>query len=291
MRLLKILSIGAFVVLTGIILTLNHLIPLKQSDKKIKQYFSERQINLRIHHLDHDGKNIRVLESFSNTSDSNLLVIVHGAPGSATDYTPYLEDSSLLQNFRIIAIDRPGYGKSDYGNAVTSITAQAEALKRVIDNFPAKKVILAGHSYGGPIAAKFAMDHPDKVDALVMLAPVNDPDNERIFWFSPISKWKLTKWPFAKAYNVASREKYAHAAELAKIQAGWAQLEVPTIHAHGTKDEIAPMINVNFSQKNIAPEILETVIFPNAEHDIPWSKFEAIKAILLKALNRVKERV
>jgi pimeloyl-ACP methyl ester carboxylesterase len=43
----------------------------------------------------------------------------------------------------------------------------------------AKKPILVGHSLGGPVAARLAMDYPDEVGGLILVAPSIDPELEK----------------------------------------------------------------------------------------------------------------
>ena len=51
-----------------------------------------------------------------------------------------------------------------------------------------------GHSYGGPVVARMAIDYPDRVAGLVLLASSADPEPQ---WVKPIqrfAKWPVIKW-------------------------------------------------------------------------------------------------
>jgi len=125
-----------------------------------------------------------------------LLLLIHGAPGAWYGYIHTMDDSLLQQKFKMVSVDRLGYGKSDYGRAELSVPLQALAIKKVMDeeNTSGKKVYLFGRSYGAPIAAWLAIYYPQQVEKLFMISPVIDPEKEKFFWFSSIGKWKFTQW-------------------------------------------------------------------------------------------------
>ncbi len=50
--------------------------------------------------------------------DLPLVVLVHGTPGSSNGFMDYLADSLLPEKAQLIALDRPGFGDSDYGKTV-----------------------------------------------------------------------------------------------------------------------------------------------------------------------------
>ncbi len=61
------------------------------------------------------------------------LLFVHGTPGSWDAFQNYLKNSGLLQHYRIISIDRPGFGYSDFGN-VRNISQQAAIISAWMDS-------------------------------------------------------------------------------------------------------------------------------------------------------------
>ncbi len=84
---------------------------------------------------------------------------------------------------RSILFDRFGTGWSDAGPFPRSTAREAEELNTLLDNAGEKgPFILAGHSYGGLLAANFARRHPDKTAALVLL----DPTPPDAFVYAPV---------------------------------------------------------------------------------------------------------
>src|SRR3546814_18455192 len=54
--------------------------------------------------------------------------------------------------------------------------------------------IVVGHSLGGPIAAKLAMDYPDRVRGLLLLAPSVAPALEAPRWYQRLATWRVVQW-------------------------------------------------------------------------------------------------
>ncbi len=259
----------------------------RKSDAQSMDYFQKRKVALQIHRKSLQDREIRYLEVNRLEADAPLVVFVHGAPGSAREFHNYLTDSMLLSKARLISIDRPGYGYSGYGKSEPSIEKQTEAVCAVVESFPqASKVILVGHSYGGPIIAKCAMMHPDRFDALMMLAPVNDPESEKVFWYANFAKWKLTRWMLSKAWRVSGDEKFAHVEELKKMEQDWSQISIPIVHIHGDKDKmLAPPGNITFSEHHIPSKFLKMIVIKDTGHLIPWTDYDRVRTELLNLLN------
>ncbi len=285
LKVLKILSITFLVLFILILLAMNFLIPFKESDEKLTSYFAERNVEVHIHHQEYQGKPIRFIETKgTDAPDSTLVIFVHGAPGSLSDHKAFLADSLLLTRTRMISVDRLGYGGSHYGDSETGMAAQARFLKFIADQYPHDKLVLCGHSFGGPIVAKFGMDYPDITDKVIMLAPLNEPASEPMFAISYFAKWKLTRWVLPKAIKVAADEKFTHVAELQQLYDEWKTLKVPILHIHGTKDVLAPISNVKFSEDHIPGNLLETIVLEDVNHFLPWSHFDLVKQEVLKSL-------
>ena len=110
------------------------------------------------------------------------LVLIHGASGSLRDFTFDLMDR-LKGRYRIIAVDRPGLGRSErpkgYGgawnNAAVPPGLQARLLEAAAREVGLTNPIILGHSYGGAVALAWALEHPDETAGLVLLAAASNP--------------------------------------------------------------------------------------------------------------------
>ncbi len=261
----------------------------RTDDVKTLDYFHQKGLAASVRRTEFEGKSMRYVAAVDTLNKHlPLVVFVHGAPGSSDNYTAYLADAELRQNTQMIAVDRLGYGYSEYGCPETSLAKQAASIQHVIDQYNAEKIILIGHSYGGAIIAKMAMDRPEKILAIIMLAPAIDPDNEKIFWFSHFGRWKLTKWMLNGDLRVAGDEKFSHVRELEKIRMHWKDLKTTVVHIHGQKDKIVPYENLNFSKNHIKAAYLHTINLPNANHFIPWNRFPLVKKEILNICQKTK---
>jgi len=160
------------------------------------------------------------------------VIFVHGTPGEAMGWIDYL--AAVPRGMRFIAIDRPGFGKSGPDDATTSLAAQADAIARLASSLNLAPVILVGHSLGGPIVARFAVDHPGKAAALVILAGSLDPAQEDVPWIQHVGD----SWPVVgmlpRAIRNANREIITLEAELRQMEPLLGTVSVPVFVLHGT---------------------------------------------------------
>ena len=92
----------------------------------------------------------------------------HGFLGGGGYFAPQM--AVLGKSFDIIAPDLPGFAGSSTEPAVNSIKAFSEAQVGLFDDLGISQFQLLGHSMGGMVALQTALDHPDRVSALVLYA-------------------------------------------------------------------------------------------------------------------------
>src|SRR6185295_14483737 len=166
-----------------------------------------------------------------------------------------------------VALDRPGYGKSGEGKPVTSIKEQAEMIKPLFDlNRSKHPAVLVAHSYGGPIAVQIAMDYPETVKAMILLAPQIDPDNEKQFAINKLANLKVIQWMMPKMWYTAYWEKRTHVDELKKMHNEWNKISTPTVYMFGDKDGIVPPANAQYAKRMVTNAPMEMIEFPNENH-------------------------
>lgn len=96
------------------------------------------------------------------------VVLLHGVPTSAYVYREIVR--AMFEEFDCIAFDWPGFGNSEKPRGLDlSHRARAEHLKAVLDELGLARVHLVGHDIGGPAALLFAVEHPERVERLVLL--------------------------------------------------------------------------------------------------------------------------
>lgn len=105
-------------------------------------------------HLKIAGKNI----AFSDTGEGPCLVLLHGFTESSGIWKRFIR--SLSKEFRVVAIDLPGFGMSDCLAEVHTMDLMAEVAKKVLHGRGIRHCVMAGHSMGGYVALAFARLYP-----------------------------------------------------------------------------------------------------------------------------------
>ncbi|WP_420584943.1 alpha/beta fold hydrolase [Ruegeria sp.] len=100
------------------------------------------------------------------------IVMIHGLTGQLQHFTYALVDM-LADDYHVIAVDRPGCGYSTRDNPdLGRLPEQARMIQEFLDTKGVTDAVLVGHSLGGAVSLAMALDHPDKIKALALLAPL-----------------------------------------------------------------------------------------------------------------------
>lgn len=103
------------------------------------------------------------------------LALIHGANGNLRDFT-FSMTARLKDRFRVIAVDRPGHGYSGRPAAGgDDPRVQARLIAGAASALGAERCLVAGHSYGGAVAAAWALERPDQVAGAAILAGATHP--------------------------------------------------------------------------------------------------------------------
>jgi pimeloyl-ACP methyl ester carboxylesterase len=97
---------------------------------------------------------------------SDAVLLLHGQPGGAADWEGVVQHLSGRAD--VLAIDRPGW---DGRSRARDLAGNARAALAALDERGIARATVAGHSLGAAIAAWLAVHHPDRLDALVLVAP------------------------------------------------------------------------------------------------------------------------
>ena len=96
------------------------------------------------------------------------LLLVHGYGASTASYAPLLAE--LSTTFRVLAVDLPGFGRSDRRAGDYSTAALADLLARILDEKQIPAAHVVGHSFGGAVVMAFAQRHPQRLRRLVVIS-------------------------------------------------------------------------------------------------------------------------
>jgi len=210
------------------------------------------------------------------------LFFIHGSPGSWNAYKKYLTDTLLLKKYRMIAIDRPGFGYSDFGKA-EDLQTQSKwitAFIKTIGN--GKPLVLVGHSLGGPVVTKLATENPSWYKHLVILAGSVDPNAEKPEEWRRYIMLKPFRFLIPGALRPANDELWYLKKDLLDMQPDLKKITSDVTIIHGTKDPLVPFSNVAFMNAAfVNAKSINTIVIENGNHFIPWEHFEEIRKALL----------
>lgn len=145
------------------------------------------------------------------------VVFIHGNPGCSLDFAGIQE---RLGGRRSFSVDRPGSGWSEREWAALTPQAQARRIREALREAGARDVVLAGFSFGGPVSVAWALQFPEEVKALALLAPVGDPA-------SPMEQdaaQRMLAWPL---WGLVASWTFAPAVFPLAAPGGWAKAFAP----------------------------------------------------------------
>ncbi|MCU0375492.1 MAG: alpha/beta hydrolase [Chitinophagaceae bacterium] len=257
----------------------------RTSDTDAKKAFSQKGVALKTGFFAAaNGRQLHYVQTGDSTAPT--IYFIHGTPGSWDNFKNYLLDSALLQHFRLIAVDRPGFGYSNFGKSLP-VAEQVRMLNEFVSfNKNGKPAILAGHSLGGPIVVAMAAADTAVAQTLLLLAASVSPLHE------PAEKWRKALAnpllnPFVPgAFRPSNAELLDFKTYVNQMPALLRQVRCTTYIMHGTKDMFVPYGNLAYADSSLinAP-VVNLITLPGENHFIPWTKFDDIRQLLLYMYN------
>jgi pimeloyl-ACP methyl ester carboxylesterase len=150
--------------------------------------------------IDIGGGAIHVLDRLAKGEERGAVLLIHGASGNASDMFVALAETLARRGFRVLGVDRPGHGWSDRigGRAASSPVLQADALRRAAEKLGVAKAVVAAHSLGAVAGLAMALNHPEFVRALTLIAPVSHPWPGGVAWYYAVGAHPLFGPPFRR---------------------------------------------------------------------------------------------
>lgn len=143
------------------------------------------------------------------------LVLIHGLGNEADTWRHVIP--RLASRFRVIALDLPGFGRSDKPRRAYTVQFFGEVLLQLLDALGIARAGLVGHSLGAIIAHSVALQQPGRVGRLVLVsgglfAPSQKLDAAMLILLTPgVGEWLYRR--FQKDADAAYRSLepyYAH---------------------------------------------------------------------------------
>jgi pimeloyl-ACP methyl ester carboxylesterase len=155
--------------------------------------------------LELDGERIHYIDQGAGPP----LFLIHGLGSQLRNFT-YALVGRLANEFRVIAVDRPGSGYSTRSpGADARLRAQAQVLAKAIGALKLDRPLIVGHSMGGAVALAIGLDHPECASGLALVAPLTQVVETTPAVFrgvdikSPLMRW-IVAWTLAAPAGILS---------------------------------------------------------------------------------------
>ncbi|WP_321801314.1 alpha/beta hydrolase [Caballeronia sp. J97] len=139
--------------------------------------FTQVRGDLRLHHFE--------------AGAGRPVVFIHGSGPGASGFSNFKHNypAFAAAGHRAIVVDLPGYGQSSKpADVAYTLDFFVGALRAQLEALGVGPAVLLGNSLGGAIALKYALDYPDSVDGLIMMAPGGVEDRETYFRMEGIQR-------------------------------------------------------------------------------------------------------
>ena len=224
------------------------------------------------------------------------VIFIHGSGQGASGFSNFCQNSPYFaeHGFRALMPDLPGFGYSSTPeDAKYELDFYVSAIKQFVDGLGLKSLVLVGNSLGGAISLKFAMDYPDYISKLILMAPGGIEPQEVYAQMSglhalfrvvyspdPISReglrsvLSLQLWDESLLTDQIVEERYAIAKDQPK--AVWTTMKVPFLGGDlekitcpvlvfwGSDDRFLPVSGAQVMAKNCPNS--RTIVFSRCGH-------------------------
>ena len=136
---------------------------------------------------DVDGTTLHYVDS--GTGDP--IVLLHGASSSLMDFEASIA-LPLRKNFRVISIDRPGYGYSRrHPGQWNDPAIQARLVNSLLRRLGVERATFVGHSLGGAVVMAYALAYPQQTTRIVLLGGATHPWESGVAWSNHVATWPV----------------------------------------------------------------------------------------------------
>jgi pimeloyl-ACP methyl ester carboxylesterase len=237
------------------------------------------------------------LHYVANGSKQNpALIIIHGTPGDWRQYSRYLFNESLLSMYRVVVIDRPGWGGSVLGQqqAYANFSLQAKIIASLAallrEQSQHQPVILMGHSLGSSLAPQVALDFPELIDGLLLFAGTLDPALAQPRWFNYVAALPFAPQIIGDELVRANQEIFALEENVNRMSQRYPQLKAMTIVVQGMNDELVYPANIDFAERTFNPHTTTFVRLENEGHLFPMTRPSDVVSWTNSLLKKIKQQ-
>lgn len=213
---------------------------------------------------------------FDNQKNSQPVICLHGWGQSYHSFDHLI--SALNNDYRVVAIDLPGFGKSQEPTTPFSIYDYEEILDNFITKLKLENVIIVGHSFGGRIGIIYANNHKQNLSKLVLTGAAGIKPKKTLLQKIKSYHYKFMKlltktfifsqWRDDLLKNSGS-EDYKNASDMMKkvlvnvvnedLKPLIPNISAPTLLYWGIEDDATPIIDAYYMEEFIPNSTLYSV--------------------------------
>ncbi len=247
---------------------------MRTSDASALKDFDKKGIPANIQTDTLNGHLLHYVQTGISTAPT--LFFIHGSPGSWDAFKNYISDSAWLKKYRLISIDRPGFGYSNFGKA-EKVMDQCKLIAAFIEKHNnGQPLFLVGHSLGGPMVLDITAQLKTMVNGCVVLAGSVSPALEGKENYRYIIDAFPLRYFIPGAFRPSNTEVKYFKKEVAPMAAIIPEIKCPILVIHGDKDQFVPVGNAAFIKAQ-NPAHTTVKIIAGANHFIPWQHEAFIK--------------
>lgn len=225
------------------------------------------------------------------------LIIVHGTPGDWQQYARYLLNEQLLEQFYVVVIDRPGWGKSTLASPsnIASFAEQSVIIsglvKELRQNSDNQAVILMGHSLGASLIPRVAMDYPELIDGLLIFAGTIDPQLTSPRWFNYAARLPVINAMIGDAFQRSNKEIFALKTDITAMTERWLEIDAHIIAVQGDDDGLVYPKNSDYIEAQFNPVLTQVIRLKDEGHLFPMYMREEVVDWALTLLDRANKNM
>ncbi|MHC4413136.1 MAG: alpha/beta fold hydrolase [Planctomycetota bacterium] len=240
-------------------------------------------------------------------SQGEPVLLLHGGTCHISYHSPLIE--LLAKNYKVIAADSRGHGRSTLGKTKLSYPLLANDMAKLIDQLDVGPVTVIGHSDGGVIGYILAAKYPDKIKALVSTGANYRKSGrggltpEALEWIKNLTPEKVAKWGKTRLHGPAKENYLALNPEpnwdhfiTRLLNELWLSdsdldendlrnIKCPVLISHGEEENFVKLQDIIYMSELI--ENADIYIAPNGNHRHHVDQIDAFGPILLRFLKRV----
>ena len=191
------------------------------------------------------------------------LLMLHGGLGSIDMFGPGQLMPTFTKGHQVIAVDLQGHGRTSLGTRPIRCESIADDLAALLDKIGQKQVDILGYSFGGCVALRLAIQHPERVSRLVLVSTPYAADG----WYADMRVQQkqvsaaaapaMEKTPLYTGYKaVAPKDEFPRLldamGDLMRQEYDWsadvAKLGMPVMLVFGDSDMVRPEHQIKFYQ-------------------------------------------